>query len=144
MTSRKSIEEASAYEHRKKGAIYSSLIGNEEIETTHLFRVGWQWRLDGASGLNRPPIRNKVMITRVTAATPACLLGMLLRMAYKAKKYHSGTPNEHRHDVGETVGYEQIGAAHAKNGARQTRAARDRWWPGMREKAHKAGGRQGC
>ena len=31
------------------------------------------------------------MITRVTAATPACLLGMLLRMAYKAKKYHSGT-----------------------------------------------------
>ena len=25
-----------------------------------------------------------------TAATPACLLGMLLRMAYKAKKYHSG------------------------------------------------------
>ena len=30
-------------------------------------------------------------MTRATAATPACLLGMLLRMAYKAKKYHSGT-----------------------------------------------------
>ena len=29
-------------------------------------------------------------MTRATAATPACLLGMLLRMAYKAKKYHSG------------------------------------------------------
>ena len=27
---------------------------------------------------------------------------------------HSGTPNEHRHDVGETVGYEQIGAARTK------------------------------
>ena len=30
-------------------------------------------------------------MTRATAATPDCLLGMLLRMAYKAKKYHSGT-----------------------------------------------------
>ena len=30
-------------------------------------------------------------MTRATAATPPGLLGMLLRMAYKAKKYHSGT-----------------------------------------------------
>ena len=33
-------------------------------------------------------------------------------MAHNSRhREHSGTPNEHRHDVGETVGYEQIGAA---------------------------------